>query len=1431
MTPESIQIDPDGQDSWKIVVKGLSGDIKATFETQATVKKDLSPGSLVAASISGEVTSTPTINMEIGKSTIVSAETGKTANDFTENAGCRGYVQTSWTAKPGTWLLDLKAFDGAGNGKVKVDKGPFNNASTNPVNWKDPSTFNSIKVIAGGEDITERVLKASTYVSPDPSGTTFPVTNVDAAKAKWLDSTNWDWNSANWTGNTWLPEGAEITATKGFTFENCREPGVPTDGDTERKVGMVLEITRPVMTAEESAEDLFITTDEKGEKPPLPDTAWCEDIFVTLGTLKTLTNIQQFDGKDLFGAIPYPKPSPYNGTIAVSPLRKNRIIYLDKQGTLYETKFKNEDNALISNPVGQSLGLPSLPASKYGFALGVDPEGVIWAFDISTRILRSIKPTPLNPKEGEESSDSSNQKTGWIVHGTLDNPRVKTREAFYDLAFTSNGDLLVFGEANARESRNYKGLFTFTKDSISKERSEAELIKPSSIIDYEMIPGHELSQVNGFAIAKDGKMYMGGTPVSNAVGREIYYLPPKGGEVTIATNIGRPYIADMGSCSFADLPLTPQPPAGPKFQVQKSAIDPVTGAVAKAGTTTLNPVQISAEGATTVDYLVTVANTGTVAGNPGIIRDQFVAPEGFEITDVLVDGESVGKDPNQQFTPGIIQPTDLVSYRMTIQLQAQNLAVLENLNGQCTTEGPGQSGGGFFNSVTMDRDSDGPDNNDACVPVKPRPKAHLKLVKQIVDQDGRILPNQADATKFLLSAGSGDPAQTLTALNGTTGSPQVDKDVIAGKYQLREQPAAGQPAGQYFKLGDWSCDSGKQVENGKVQINENDNVTCTVKNTRMPLVHVVKTPVVASTVEAPGVPNPQIGQAVKPEPVAGTDPLKYRVDFKYQVTVFNDSNFEASTGPVKDFFKVPAGLKWDDELVSPAVLKPATVTFAAGDPAATPVELKSEVSKEALEGPQGATLAQDLKIPANSSASFTVSIPLVLDMTPSGDSTVYAQHAEQLGKCESLNVRGEQVTTSKFGVSNRVAIQNENLDYNKVPILDNIACIPVKPGSKWNVEKVAVNITQADNQETFTVGSPEGTPVRVTQAGEGKLQATARYLVTVTNTGQTPSNQPQVTDMVTLPEGWTVTDTKLYRVTKKVQQNATFTNAELTEMPAQLNDGRLEIPAGTEEVAAEGKVHYLVQVTGQAQEADVKWETAGKCETADGGTPGKGFFNQVSIPGDEGTDGNNDACVPVGPGEVELMIRKTDQDGSHPLKGAQFVVCEQSQLNDRSTCQAAQVATEAKPDAITDKDLAQATFFAKLKPGTDYWLVETKAPLCQTPNKSEEYCAALLPEPLRFQIDAAGRVTSGKVTSGPVGEDCNYLTDNSCVDRGSVNNVDGTFYLYDGVVNVRDPRNGTLPISGGTGPLPYALAAGLLLLLSLGYGFRSSLRTIPSSRS
>ncbi|MGJ3509354.1 SpaA isopeptide-forming pilin-related protein [Enemella sp. A6] len=162
----------------------------------------------------------------------------------------------------------------------------------------------------------------------------------------------------------------------------------------------------------------------------------------------------------------------------------------------------------------------------------------------------------------------------------------------------------------------------------------------------------------------------------------------------------------------------------PEFAVAKSAAGGEAGgtgarveAVWDADTETFTAI---------ANYTVNVTNTGEVVGPHPAINDFVTLPEGFTIDRVTLNGTPVDVTDGRFTIPAGTAPVAVggtTSYQVSVigrSTPEQWAAIDWQQAGTCNTAGAGApTEGGFFNQVQIDSDSDGIDNNDACVPVDP----------------------------------------------------------------------------------------------------------------------------------------------------------------------------------------------------------------------------------------------------------------------------------------------------------------------------------------------------------------------------------------------------------------------------------------------------------------------------------------------------------------------------------------------------------------------------------------------------------------------------------------------------------------------------------------------------------------------------------------
>ena len=469
-----------------------------------------------------------------------------------------------------------------------------------------------------------------------------------------------------------------------------------------------------------------------------------------------------------------------------------------------------------------------------------------------------------------------------------------------------------------------------------------------------------------------------------------------------------------------------------------------------------------------------------------------------------------------------------VSYDIILTAKAADPSKVDWVKaGTCdTTNGGRATAGGFFNVVAMSSDSDGASNNDACIPVTAT--ATLTLIKKIVDANGQAIPSKAADAKYFTLVAAG--ASNLSGSSSTSGAVGATGTVKPGIYQLHETPnlITGNLDGSVnggYSYGSWEC-TGKTVSaDNKITLGYGDNVTCTVKNTPVPPFHVVKNATTPGSTA-----NTHVGQAVSPD-ANGT------LWFDYTITVTNDGDFIGNSGPVLEWFQVPAGLVWDAP-------RTATIEYLPGSTGATAAGFTAGKAWSEADLKHSAVIATSIqKLPAKGSVSFKVRIPLKFDTAiASGQTqTNYQLNAADLAKCtSSTSAGGNAYTDGQFGVPNVTSIFEENQTYTDIPTQDNVACIPVSAGKVHVVKDAATPIAGNSHIGQQVTVNPDGTLSVV-------------YEITVTNSGTSTVNTGAITDKFTPPAGLLWDGSKTATVTfdagttgaTRVGGSGTYSQAEL----------------------------------------------------------------------------------------------------------------------------------------------------------------------------------------------------------------------------------------------------------------------------------------------
>ncbi|OKL49401.1 hypothetical protein BSR29_00025 [Boudabousia liubingyangii] len=1359
--------------------------LNCSIEKTATLSADAPKGYTVSGLVDAKYTDNPGLKLQ---------EISSGPRD--PQLSCSPTLRFESEVKGGGYLVDIKMADQQGKGLVV------------PTPWEDPA--NSITIQEPGKPAEKIDLNGQypVVLNKDSSQPYYGSTEGIQGVTKWLDSVNWKYDPAVFTGDKYLPAGTRIIVNRKVNYQNCVEPGIATDANTNRKMIINFTTGRPSLPVDSIASDAFrLPGGEEGQAPK----AWCDAIYIT--DLKSSgaksTPIYKLDPKNPMlspGQVkPIPEESAY-GVLNISPKFEGWVYYIasDKL-TLKRFNLATGENVVV--PVSGEWRTTRFALTPSAFS----PSNELF---ITSGPGSALYKLSFN----EDGSAATAKKMGIFLS---QNPWM-----INDFTFDYDGGLIVtYG--NAQERRMIVRKYSPEQFAAGAPRMSVDNGTPVADVPY---PNGASSLVYGSAWGPDNTLYFTVGLTTTKTDREIYTL--KDGKVTKLNYSPRVTggVIDMSSCGFGGVP--PKVESG--FQARKLAIDPVTAKPVEGNAT--GKVILSANGTATVKYLIQVTNLGAEAAPmPADITDQVQAPAGFDITNIKVDGTSKGTGPTVKLpVPAEPIPAGKVkSFLVTVDLKAKNGLAGLPTQGVCENTTPGANNAGFFNRVNYQDDQDGTKNNQACIPFETPKRAHLKLVKQIEGPQGYTNADQ-DRQLFTLVAGAVNSPVTTVSGTADTGRVEVAADSEGVVYRLGEQQNAA-PAGDYgFTMKrDWVC-TGNSVplrDGNLLTIKPGEDVSCSIVNQPDPKFSVKK------EAANPAGENNQLGQPVQPD-----DQGKLKLE--YLVKVHNDSAFAGNSGTIYDHFVVPAGLQWDGSEAAQV-----TVVNNGGGQVQSAA---TTVTKEQLAADPGAVLASSVNnLPGGATAVFKIVIPAQVDNTLVDGRTVFETHLNDL-LCEKNTEEGSSANYFKGnrGAQNLVALEAENSTSNNgQPVKDNNACIPVLPKSNWKVEK-----SPADKnlEGGFGAAGGNGALVDAQKGADGTYTATVKYRVRVTNLGPTAGQHPQIVDALTLPEPWQATSVKW---STSVDMSQAVDNGKNLQFTIPQSEGMVS-PIADQGKNVKNYVDYYVEVTAQGQPTAEQWQQAQTCETEGAGKPGKGFFNRVTMDGDQDGDHNNDACVPVrpeSPAEVNLLVRKTDASGNLALPGAEFKVCDVNPyatsgdpvrvLADPNHCRPVQPMPAAdqcasapageprqacEAMAAGDQALMKSTGSVKVRPDVPHWLVETKAPACSPDNSGGEYCASLLPQPLKFTVNADRVLDAPDAVAVGSGQACDPLSDQGCSSEAAFKQVDDTFYFYQGLVKVHDPRRGTLPVSGGTGPLPFAVAAAALLLTSLGWAFRNA-KTAPVS--
>ncbi|MDO5676948.1 MAG: prealbumin-like fold domain-containing protein [Propionibacteriaceae bacterium] len=498
---------------------------------------------------------------------------------------------------------------------------------------------------------------------------------------------------------------------------------------------------------------------------------------------------------------------------------------------------------------------------------------------------------------------------------------------------------------------------------------------------------------------------------------------------------------------------------------------------------------------------------------------------------------------------------------------------------------------------------------------------------------------------------------------------------------------------------------------------------------------------------------------------------------RYTIKLTNLDTKTGTSGPISDTFVVPAGLVWDGE-------KTAAVGLVGQLPNGATWVSPLHAAPTQAELAAGVVLTGGIKdVPGGASVTMTIDIPLKVDLTPSGTSTVFQQNYANLGVCSSnSSSSGGPYTDATKGIPNTVTLVGEDTTYSEIWEEDNVACVPVP---NWRVLKRSWNgtVNAAGQPQFVPYGDMGKAGPLVSVNPDGTL--TVYYMISVVNTttGVPPAPHPAIHDTMTLPEGFVVTGASWWpgvnRANGTVVLDVTDPTTVTTAGDPPRQSVSFTIPAATANSAT--VTDYFVQLDVIAPNlAAVNWTQAGVCENTDDGDPlAGGFFNFVSMIVDSDGTHNNDACTPVTPPKNTIKLVKVNDKGQR-LEGAQFTLFGP----DDQTVTHSTVTIPASGEIV----------FADLANGT-YWLKETTAP--------QGY--AVDPTTYQFTVSAGATITGIAPANGSLSQA-----------------LDGDMPI-NGELHFENLHELEFPMTGGLGSLPYA-ALGLALMAMGAFALRSARR-------
>ncbi|MGL5405741.1 MAG: DUF7507 domain-containing protein [Propionibacteriaceae bacterium] len=727
----------------------------------------------------------------------------------------------------------------------------------------------------------------------------------------------------------------------------------------------------------------------------------------------------------------------------------------------------------------------------------------------------------------------------------------------------------------------------------------------------------------------------------------------------------------------------------------------------KVSKTTTAPEIVLDKNATsaTVKYTVTVTNTSKIDGDHPQVVDTPELPAGFTLASVKIDGaaaaapytiasNALAAGQSREYT---VEVTYTVDQKLVTDEAWKNLGTCDAAD---TT--PDKSKG-LYNLVSMDGDTDGADNNDACVPVTP--VAEFKVEKSTQDGPAVLTPDQKSLTRtYTVTVTNTSPkadkhpdiTDTPSVPAGfTITSVSVDGAAVAAPYVISGQQLEARASKSYTivvvfavdqaKVTDWtslnecktdgaSTNPNKGIYNmvtmaGDVDGADNNDVCTPVTGT--PTFKVEKSVVGGLQVLAPGATS---------------------VTATYTVTAHNNGPVSGQHPAIVETPEAPAGFTIDKvtvggtELTAPYTIAPAALEPGASTSYTVAVTYKVDqaavkdwpslgeckndgagdaskglFNKVAMEGDTDGPDNNDACTPVTATPTFKVSKstaqePVTLAVGQTEVSRNYTVTVVNNGPVPGIHPSIVDTPSVPAGFS----IASVTVDGAVLAAPYSIAGVELaKDGSKAYNVVVTYTVDQAavkdwpslgeckndgagdpskglsntvamegdtdgpDNNDACT--PVKGTPVfqvnKLTNAApvllsEGQSTVTVAYEVTVSNTGFVAGTSAEVTDVPSVPVGFSIA---------KVTIDGKEATAPYVVTPGD------ELAGGTRRT-------HVVEVTLSIDTAKITdWSSLSECKTDGAGDPSKGLFNKVEMTGDADGPDNNDACVIAGRPSIAIV--------------------------------------------------------------------------------------------------------------------------------------------------------------------------------------------------